>query len=70
MTYLRVHQHYIAEARSLEADIAEIAEVAQLLTSGASVKEGEPGAKAADALTNPLILADSYWPDCLAISWG
>ena len=25
----------------------------------------------ADAeLTNPLILADSYWPDCLAISWG
>jgi len=21
-------------------------------------------------LTNPLILADSYWPDCLAISWG
>jgi hypothetical protein len=50
MTYLRVHQHYIAEARSLEADIAEIAEVAQLLTSGASVKEGEPGAKAADAL--------------------
>jgi hypothetical protein len=21
-------------------------------------------------LTNPLILADSYWPDFLAISWG
>ncbi len=50
MAYSRIHQHYLAEARTLEGDIAETAEVAQLLKSGANFKEGGSSAKASDAL--------------------
>lgn len=50
LTYARVHQHYLAEARALEGDVAEIAEVAQLRKSETSVRVGESNAKASDAL--------------------
>lgn len=41
MTYWRLHQHYIAEARAIESEIALAAEAARLLQSGATVKESD-----------------------------
>jgi hypothetical protein len=41
MTYWRLHQHYIAEARAIESEIALAAEAARLLQSGTPVKESD-----------------------------
>lgn len=50
ISYWRLHQHYLAEAFSIEAQIAEAAEAARQLQSGAPRKPGEQQTTSADIL--------------------